>query len=329
MNKRRIPIYVAGLIIVLVLAIIGRFFYSNNNKKIEDLPINPVVEPITKNQAVDVPPLNVPTKVGTSTKLDISKALPKNLKIISRTNNTFMVEGTYSGIPYIVGVGTTLRPDGKCINEDYYYNTKTKVSATDWFSISPDDHKSGDFKRYNCSPEITLDGYVIPIISTEVQDLYDNTNGYMASNTVSITAVTIKNNFFNQIYIAQNSKYSLEELDRYGNALERIFPGCLTPEYIGKPLLKVGPNSEGCSPNYWQDSTQNTSTIGMDPDVIDYEIRKNFLNLVSNPGCKKDYVGSYLLDISSNPQLFKEDTFIKDLSCAGEVSISLAKPMFE
>jgi hypothetical protein len=326
MNKQKGSVGTIGLVVVLALVGIGGYYYSTNHKKIEVPSNNPITEPKDEKPIVDTPP-KTPIKTGISTQLNISKSLPQNLKIVSSGNNKFIAEGDYKGIKYRVGVNTTLRPDGKCIAEDYYYNSKTKVGAVGWPSISPDDHKSGDFKHYNCSPETTLDGFVVPMISSEVQDLYANTDGYMAGQTVQIAATTIKNNFYNQIYIAQNQNYSLKELDRYGNALESIFSRCLMPKYNGQALLKVGPNSGGCSPNYWQDSIQSTMMAGMDPDLLDYDIRKNFLALISNPGCKKDYVGDYLVSLSSNPQQFEESKFIKDLSCAGKITVEKGQSM--
>ncbi len=248
--------------------------------------------------------------------LDASKVLPKDMKIISSEATTYILEGEHKGIKFKVGINLVLRPDGQCIKEDSYYNSKTKTGGAGFYSISLSDHKSGNFQLYYCDPAIIIDGFSIPNISGEIQDLYGEPSQpsiidhYSAEQALLGAMSTIKNNFYNQIYFAQNPKYSSEELDKYGKVLEKIFTHkCLMPKYNNQSLLNTGPNAGGCSPIFWQNDNQN------------YNIKKGFLSLLTAPGCKENYVGNYLLDLSLNTDLFKEDKFIKDLSCAGKITI--------
>jgi len=262
------------------------------------------------------------------TELDIYASIPDQLKIISEEGDSVILEGDYKGLKYTIAIGENLYPPGECYlgDDGAYYNSTNNKSGEGWFSITPDEHKSGNFNKYNCYPEEKVENYIIPIISSEHQDLYGDGGGpvhYMRKQTTLIMMSAIKNNFYSQIYNKLNPKYSLEELDKYGNMLEVVFStSCLMPLYNNQNILSTGPNSDGCSPSYWQDSTQNSELAGIDPVNINYATRKALLELLSNKGCPKNYVAKYLEDLSIQKIQFSQDDFSKKLSCAGNVTVA-------
>jgi hypothetical protein len=287
---------------------------------------------MTNNPTGTTPESQTPSiKNPEDSKLWIPKNLPQNLKIISKTKTQVIFQGELlgrdekpgQGILYKVAIGTSLRPDGKCepVQDGYFYNTKTKTGYLGWQNAPIDEKKSGDMVEYNCITSHAVSGYRIPEISNEVPYKYasDDIRYYGAGQAADIAMSTLQNLYLNEIYTLTNPSYTLEKLDKHGKDLQTIFTrGCIMPMYNGKPLLKTGPNSGGCSPVYWQSASQNVEI--MDPNPIDQDLRKNFLALLTNKGCTKNYVANYLTTLAADTSKFSKNSFIKDLSCAGTIS---------
>lgn len=314
--------FIKWVVVVFAILIIysGYYFYAKNIKKAVPVPKEEIVTILPTEEKLLQQEAKIFDSPDFST-FNILNAIPKNLNVIKNDDGKIITVGKYNDMEYKLAINTVLRPDGKCIDEDYYYNVKTKTSSVGWYSISSNDHKSGNFKRYGCNPGAVIGEFSIPLISTEIHDFGD----YDISDSVKLNVITIKNNLNNQVYVAQNPQYSLQELDIYGNALQKIFSNCLVPMYNGKQLLRLGPDKGECFLYFWQDSAEyKVPVLYGELYAVSPELRKNFVDLLTNTNCKKGYVADYLLNLSLHQDQFNQKKIIEDLSCAGKFTVEKA-----